>query len=97
MILLHSLLYECKGQQIEIILKQLIDNSLRGGKYDDLKISADIISNVIDDVEIRNFEKIAVNKEMTIKENVLDNCMINGERYIRSHFLRENMNYYDRC
>ena len=95
--ILHCLLYECKGQQIEVILKQLIDNSLSGGKYEDLKIGADIISNVIENVEIGNFEKIAVNNEMTIIENILDNCMINGERFMRSYFLCENMNYYKRC
>lgn len=70
---------KCKGKQLELVMRQMCRLSIGEGKYENVKIGADVINNSFSAVEIQGLEKMDIGRELDWSSNVFRNCMINGE------------------
>ena len=77
---------DCKGKQLEFVIKQMIHGKFRGAQFENVKIGADVTDNSFEDVEIQGLEKIDTGRELDWSLNQFRNCTMNGERKEKSLF-----------
>ena len=71
--------WNCKGKNLELVIRQMFCIRVDGAKFQNVKIGADVIRNDFNDLEIQGFKKMNIGREWDWSFNIFRNCMINGE------------------
>ncbi len=71
--------WNCKAKQLELVIRKIVDSSIDGGKFETVRIGADVTDNRLWNVEIQGLEKMDIGREADWSSNSFRNCMINGE------------------
>jgi len=70
---------ECTGKNLECFMNQIFHMCFSDDKFEDININVAVMKNKFRGVEILNLKHIDMGEEPVWRDNIFEDCVINGE------------------